>query len=262
MLKRALSASTGNDALSLSRSGLVLGFFMALMLMPIEARQRTATVVHQSPGASPTPVAASRLDEVIEEDISMLVPLLPRCGAAGFAVRVVRAIQMPAGIEVAPGVCDGSQKRPPGGERLTMTLTGLTAREAFDELVKLDPLYHWVETEGVVVMRPWTAWADTSNFLHRTSSSFDVEALNYADALRVVRSGLGLGPYHPNGEGRTPQGRQAISVHLQSPTSAYEALNSIVRAHGALVWMVSYCGGGKSARSSRRCRCSPSMGQA
>jgi hypothetical protein len=40
---------------------------------------------------------------------------------------------------------------------------------------------------------------------------------------------------------RTPQGNQPFAVHLETATSAYAALNSIVKAHGALRWRLTYC---------------------
>jgi hypothetical protein len=183
--------------------------------------------------------ATARLDAIIEApDIWISAPA-SSCAVAGVAALVAWSVGLPAGIEYLPG-CSTRQPLAPA-ERVT--LTGLTAREALDRLVKIDPRYHWTETNGVVVIRPLKAWDDRSHFLHRIVSSFHIDAKNYAAALHAVQVALG-GPTIANPDDlgrRTAHGSAPISVHLDTATSAYEALNAIVRAHGALRWRVTYC---------------------
>jgi hypothetical protein len=175
----------------------------------------------------------------VDEDLWMSVPPSP-CAIPGLAARVAQAIGMPAGIEHAPGSCGGSPGRTLQAERVA--LRGLTAREALDRLITFDPRYYWMDTDGVIVVRPRNAWADASHFLNRTATSFHLDAANFAAALRAIQSALGAASANPEPRGgRTPQGSQAISVHLDTAVSAYESLNSVVRAHGAMRWRVTYC---------------------
>jgi hypothetical protein len=117
----------------------------------------------------------------------------------------------------------------------------MTGREALDALVGLDPRYRWSETDGVIVLRPIDAWENRDHFLHRSASSFAFADENIKGALAALKSALGplqipsvdlLGP--------TPLAERRFSVSLGA-TSAYEALNAIVRSHGDLAWIVGYC---------------------
>ena len=194
------------------------------------------------PSRAVSPSTASKLDAIIEEqNVGIVIPP-PRCAVPGVAARVSQSVGIPAGIEYAPESCDVRQPLPPDAERLL--LTGLTAREALNRLIGLDPRYQWIESQGVMIMRPVKALNDREHFLHRVSPTFHIDAKNYAAALKAVQGGL-LGSSDdfnadPFGE-RTPQGSTPISVHLDTATSAYEALNAIVRTHGSLRWRVTYC---------------------
>jgi hypothetical protein len=219
----------------------VLLLVFAIAAMPVGAQQPAPPQIPSDTISAIRAARASRLDTVIEEDVSIFVPL-PRCAVPGVAARISRIILTPAGIEYAPESCSEMQRIAPDAKKVT--LEGLTARQALDRLVQLDSRYHWVETDGVIVLRPLEAWADASHFLHRTSTSFHLDAGNYAGALHAVQSALSGNSSSANGGelgGRTPQGSAPISVHLDRAVSAYEALNTIVRTHGALQWRVTYC---------------------
>jgi hypothetical protein len=218
----------------------VLLLVAAIVATPVGAQQPTPFQTPSETSAMPA-ARASRLDSLIEEDLSIFVPL-PRCAVPGIAARISKIILTPAGIEYAPDSC--SEMQPIARDAEKVTLRGLTARQALDRLVQFDPRYHWVETDGVIVLRPLEAWADASHFLHRTSASFHLDAGNHAGALHAVQSALSGQSTTANGDefgGRTPQGSVPISVHLDRAVSAYEALNTIVRTHGALQWRVTYC---------------------
>ena len=51
-------------------------------------------------------------------------------------------------------------------------------------------LHRWMESNGVVVMRPVEAWSDPRHFLHRTISLV-VDDQTVVGALAAVRTALG-----------------------------------------------------------------------
>jgi hypothetical protein len=187
---------------------------------------------------------SSPLDDVIAEQIFLVIPL-PSCAVPAWAARVAQAVGMPAGIEYAPDPCTRPAVAKSAPEAQRLNLAGRTAREALDQLMTLDARYRWVESGGVIIVRPDAAWADASHFLHRTAPSFHLDAQGTGEALRAVQAALG-GPVGggPESVGRTPQSSQPIAVHLETATSVYDALNSIVRTHGAMRWRIAYCGFG------------------
>jgi hypothetical protein len=158
----------------------------------------------------------------------------------GVATRIARAIGEPAGVEFTPGSCVISRSGPPSE---FVSLAGLTARDALDRAVELDPRYRWIEMDGVIVVRPVAAWDDPQHFLHRTGSSFTVDDQPIGGATNILADALGW--VHPDfaappSGGRTPDALRHFSLALGA-TSIIGALNAIVRTHGALSWSVAYC---------------------
>jgi hypothetical protein len=180
------------------------------------------------------------LERVIGESIRIRVPLAP-CVVPGIIVRISRALEIPAGIEYLPDECRLQTPDPSASEE---ELSGLTAREAFDKLVSLDSRYRWLESDGVVIVRPLAAWADPNHFLHRSIPDFSVSDVGIARAFAAVQGALypQIVSSRPDLDlpARTLQGNQHFSVDLGT-TSTFEALNAIVRAHGSMLWRVTYC---------------------
>ena len=175
----------------------------------------------------------------IDEDVVVRLPYVP-CQIPNVAVRIAQVLKVPAGAESVPEPCpDPQHPAPPVTGR--MSLLGMTAREAFDALVRLDPRYRWVESGGVVVIRPVDAWEGHDHFLHRSMSSFAFTDENVPGALAALQTAIG--PSRISGgqlPGRSPLAERRFSVSLGA-ISVYEALNAIVKAHGALAWLVGYC---------------------
>jgi len=196
-----------------------------------------ATVLHaqeQSPSTA-----------VIQEPITIRVPLAP-CAAGALAHRILISTRQLGGIEFAPGPCMVGTRQPqppPLPAQLRpedVTLQGLTVREALDRIVALDPRYRWMETNRLIVMRPATAWDDPQNFLHKTINGLDLQDESMYDALGAIQTAIGPIEIRNGLVPHTPESARPISLHLGT-TSPFEALNAIVRAHGALVWSVTYC---------------------
>ena len=168
----------------------------------------------------------------IEEDIVVRLPSIP-CQIPSLVVLIATALKIPAGVEAVPERCpDG--KAPPV-KATGRPLRGMTVREAMDTLVQVDPRYRWVESGGVIVLRPAEAWESADHFLHRSVSRFAFDDEDMMGALAGVLTALG--PYDvPGGQtpgGSTPLANHRFSVKLGA-TSIYEALNAIVKAHGEL----------------------------
>lgn len=191
-------------------------------------------------GIGARPQQSSPASRIIEDEISVGLPLAP-CAVPTLAARIAGAVGAPAGVEHFPASCEYYPKRSTHlNERLT--LSGVTAGEALDRLVELDPRYRWVEADGVIVVRPLQAWINADHFLHRTVPSFIVSDQDLGGALSVVQTALG--PWNfGSGSGYalpTSEGQRRFSVALNA-TSILEALGAVVRAHGALRWEIKYC---------------------
>jgi hypothetical protein len=121
-------------------------------------------------------------------------------------------------------------------------LTGKRVGEALNELIAADPRYAWIESDGVIVIRPVAAWANPQHFLHRTIRSFTVVEQHGGVALQLWRQAVWednmlLGEF---ARPRTEEGNRPITVTIARESNAISALQQIVRAHGRLVWEVQY----------------------
>jgi hypothetical protein len=175
---------------------------------------------------------------VIPGDIRGVVP----CGVAATASSILRAVKAIGGVEYAAADC------PPGAENATgvrdwIPLSGVTVGAALDRLVQLDPRYRWVETDGVIVIRPVESWEDRTHPLNRIVPSFELENADLAVSLWTIVATINgkTSSYRPQlFSGRTAQLAQPISVSA-GPIAIVDALNAIVRAHGASRWQVRSC---------------------
>ena len=103
----------------------------------------------------------------------------------------------------------------------------------------MDGRYRWIEHDGLIVLRPVSAWGDRRNLLNFTTTSFALENVNFGGALDAVVSAV-IGKPRSGGEllaTRTEQGSRLFSV-TTGPTSLGGALDAIVRSHGDLWWQV------------------------
>ena len=179
-------------------------------------------------------------DRIIEEDVRVRLPLLP-CTVAQAAVRIAESLPVPLGLELVPEPCGEPGKKAPEREA-EVVLTGMSVSRAFDRLVELDERYVWSEPDGVLIVRPGVTWFDTNHFLNRKIPLFRVKEGRMWTAMNEVHSALGgaRGPADELMPARTPQSGRMFSVALAA-TTAVDALNAVVRAHGSLRWTVEYC---------------------
>jgi len=177
---------------------------------------------------------------IIEEDIRIGLPLLP-CTVPQVAIRIAESLPVPLGLELVPEPCGEPGKKTPERED-EVVLTGMSVSRAFDRLVELDKRYVWSEADGVLIVRPGVTWFDTNHFLNRKIPLFRVKEGRMWTAMNEVHSALGgaRGPADELMPARTPQSDRMFSVSLRT-TTAVDALNAVVRAHGLLRWTVEYC---------------------
>jgi hypothetical protein len=176
----------------------------------------------------------------ITEPLVMSVPPAP-CGVPAIAMRISDIAGIPAGIEFVPGCSQTDPPRPNNAEE--MSLLGFTAEEALDRLIASDPRYRWVETDGVILVRPLEAWEDAHHFMNVTVSGFGFTDQNVTGAAVILGAAMHGRPVVPptiETPLSTAQGNEHFSVSAGT-RSISEAANTVVRAHGSLHWTLSYC---------------------
>jgi hypothetical protein len=186
------------------------------------------------------------LQRIVDNDFEVPLPL-HACSVPATVGKIVKRHQVPAGIEYLPESCPATTPR--GAPTPAVSLAGMTVAAALDKLTALDPRFRWVESNGLAVVRPVSAWGDEKNVLNFTSASFAVQDVNLDVAMSAIVSGLQEKPREARGEGvRTNQGSKSFSVKT-GPTSVGGALDAIIRAHGDGWWELRPFNGGPGVRA-------------
>ena len=159
---------------------------------------------------------------------------------------IARSARVPIGFEEVAGTpmpFEGNLSTIPPSARTV--LIGLTVSDALDALVAADPRYSWREQDGVLLIRPAEAWDDPAHFLHTQLSAFHLRDNTVSDVAKAIYAQFAVRVIF--GEGGVlgdPPGpdfglEKRIAFDVPSSTML-EALNTVVRAHGRLGWMVHY----------------------
>lgn len=136
--------------------------------------------------------------------------------------------RLPMGFEQAEGDAEATTFT------RTVDLRGMSVRGALDALIAADPRYEWRDTEGVVVMRPATAWKDCSHFLNRRVS-VAWEHLPLGGALTMLWSVVNPA-FISRGKPHELPGARPFSVAVSNAT-LLEAFNEVAR-RGRLSWFI------------------------
>ena len=186
--------------------------------------------------SQPEPIA----QRIVRRTMTLNLPLGP-CEVPNVVLFLARDVQLPAGAEFLPVSCAAvysDKNRPPITDRIP--LTGMRLGEAIELLNKTDPRYHTKESDGVIVVRPLEAWINDKHFLHNTIEKLELTEENIGGALEEI-----VAPFWRNRRGRsmaaTMSGFGKITISI-GPVAVVEALDAIVRTHGAAQWEISYCG--------------------
>lgn len=169
---------------------------------------------------------------------------------------IARSARVPIGFEEVAGRptrFDGNLSSIPSAARTL--LIGLTVGEALDVIVSADPRYRWREQDGVILIRPVEAWTDPAHFLNQGLDGFRLRDSTASDVAKVIYSRFSVKVIY--GEGGVLGDPPGPDVGLERrlaldvpPGTTIEALNSVVRAHGELGWMVHYAHAQVDIRSS------------
>lgn len=182
------------------------------------------------------------LDDPIREDVRIDNPrFLPPC-AGGMAVdQIARAAHVLVGFENTEDCAPGprSLKAGAGSE----SISGMSARLAFDRWIVSRPMYSWKPLNGMVVFRPTTAWANADNVLNQTVQPFRVTNEHVDDILHTALRAATPSLFIPHED--VPR-RSTLASHSMTVAFAggtlLDALNAIVLAHGGAEWEVGYTG--------------------
>ena len=206
---------------------------MALALFVVVLGQRLGA---QSP---------SKLDDPIKggffiTDLGRLSP----CALGAVIPQVARQGGVPAGFESTPDCWLSPRFDPFDPEVNGQALAGRSAREAFDHLMTLMPMYSWKDMDGVVVVRPKGSWDDPADVLNLPTKRFNAMNQRIDDVLHTLLARVVPVAFYPHED--VPQVGRPIDrlVSVEFPGgSMLEALNALVRAGGELEWQLGYTGG-------------------
>ena len=132
----------------------------------------------------------------------------------------------------AAGVSMGFEGTLPVRRGLSILATKRRLREVLDAISKADPRYEWREDDNVIVIRPVEAWSDLTSALHANLRGMSLDSATAGDALDVLARMVGVEPPSIGFDSRR------FSMQARDGATWLEVLNAIVRAHGALTWII------------------------
>jgi hypothetical protein len=172
-------------------------------------------------------------ERIIDLNITLDLPVNP-CAVPRIVLTVARALGVPAGAETLPGRCTLDL---PASIVERVPLISMRLKDALDLLVKTDPRYQWMESDGVVIVRPLSAWTNDKHFLNSVIDRYELKDDNIGGALDAI-----FARFKPAGHAGAElmAGVGSLTLSL-GPISALEALDAVVRTHGAAQWSMAYC---------------------
>jgi len=196
----------------------------------------TASIAIQPPAEARQIISADLYLDTVAEMVRL--PTEPHCAMNWAVARLEFQTQVPISAETIPGECWGQQPSTEGA----VVLKNITVRGALDRLIMLDPRYAWRVVDGVIIVRPQSAWDDPLHLLNRAMSPFQTTDTRLGPTLDEIQNAIGLNPILRHED--VPIYRRDLPhfvVNFPGGTW-FEALNAIVREHKDLSWHVSYCG--------------------
>jgi hypothetical protein len=133
----------------------------------------------------------------------------------------------------------------------SLNVGGLTPRQAFDRILSQRPDYRWAEIDGLVVVRPVTAWTPNGSVLNSPVAAFAVADEHPHYALHTVFQSSQPSLFHEHtdlrlsGNGRrlddpAYEGLIDMPVSVQfAGGNVVQALNAITRRFGG-IWQAAY----------------------
>ena len=182
-------------------------------------------------------------DRVLGSDAEMRVPGSTEALAETLA-SIARASGVLIGFETT---LDANVET--GGTRFGWPLRGERVGDVLDSLIALHPGYEWRSANGVIHVRPHTAFADRNHFLNETAAPLKLtDALPLHATFEVHRVFVpGCMVNHPIYteerdqflENELPAMRQRVTLSFRGGR-VIDLLDAVIKAHGSLYWNVTY----------------------
>lgn len=154
-------------------------------------------------------------------------------------IAICRFSHVPCGLEQSPTFLPAAPRPNPADAPTYIRFGGMTLREAFDTLVKLDPRYLWRDDDGVAVMRPVKAWADPHHFLNRSIGTVAFKKTCPEEmGQRLIAWMFNEEPRPFDGISRSGD---YFPLEVREGTILM-ALDATLRADGDLYWRIQYPG--------------------
>lgn len=182
----------------------------------------------------------SRLDDPIGGELRIDNPRAVRpCHIATVVNQIARKANIPVGVENTPDCWLSPRSIRAGVD--SEVLRGMTARQAFDHLLGLMPGYCWQEMDGVVVIRPISAWTDSRNPLNLSIAPLSATNANLHSVFHLLLEGVRPPLSFPHVDVAYPARPIDSPVDVAFPSGTLlDALNAVVRARQGAEWEVGY----------------------
>ena len=178
----------------------------------------------------------------------LLIPeQLSACAALQVIGRLETTLDRPISLEVSPQETScWSQRSDHPSPFASAEL--MSVGDLLDRLLASDRRYRWQDMDGVVVVRPIAAWADSDHFLHRRVAAFTVVDGHLANALAAISASLQPWAFgNPDFLLMATPTLPPIQTRFRGGTML-DALNAIVASRDDLGWNVLWCPDGSGPR--------------
>ncbi len=167
--------------------------------------------------------------------------LLRPCDFGLVVAQIAHASKIPMGFENTRDCSLTLRGVPHPDTAGTEDLAGRSPRQALDHLMTFMPAFSWKEIDGVIVVRPQTAWSDPHNVLSSPTGAFDVVDQTLDDAVHTLLHATGPKTMVPHTDVANPERRinRRVNVAFHGGT-LLDALNAMSRSRAGLDWALGY----------------------
>lgn len=178
----------------------------------------------------PDPLAVRMPDDATDVDVKAMVAIATRLGVPiGFEEPKALTERVSNVFRVRPREAPVVSVRP-----RPLDVRGVRLAQALDAAVAADRKYAWRVMDGVVVIRPVTAWTDASHPLLKPVAALRLESVYRSQLVDAVRRIV-----DPRSSASTPSAADEVRVSLDfAGGTLLDLLNAAARAGGS-AWRLS-----------------------